>query len=134
MRLLILLVPIMIGFGVWKVWPMVETFRHPAAVVAPAGKAVSTTATGAVVEIHDEVLESEAGEWQIGNGPLHKTPLITDGGEYEVGEPCAYGIVERVEGKMAFIHGWDGHRIVVRAARPGGSAPTSANGLGSKNH
>jgi hypothetical protein len=134
MRLLILLVPVMIGFGVWKVWPMVENFRHPVSMVAPAGKSAPATPASPTVEIHDEILESEAGEWQIGKGPVHKTPLITDQGEYEVGEPCAYGIVERVEGKMAFIHGWDGHRVVVRAGRPGASAPNSASGFGSKSH
>ena len=134
MRLLILLVPIMIGFGVWKVWPMVENFRHPVAMVAPAGKSVPTTPSGPSVEIHDEILESEAGEFQIGKGPLQKTPLITDQGEYEVGQPCAYGIGERVEGKMAFIHGWDGHRVVVRAMRAGASSPAAPNSPGGRIH
>ena len=132
MRLLILLVPIMIGFGVWKVWPMVENFRHPVSMVAPAGKPGPATPASPSVEIHDEILESEAGEWQIGKGPVQKTPLITDQGEYEVGQPCAYGIVERVEGKMAYIHGWDGHRVVVRAMRGGTSSPESPNGPGGR--
>jgi hypothetical protein len=127
MRFLILLVPIMIGFGIWKVWPMVENFRHPAVPLAAAAAAKSAPASPGV-EIHEEILESEAGEFQIGNGPVQKTPLITDQGEYEVGGPCVYGIVERVVGKTAFIHGWDGRRVVVRAV----SATPSSNGQGGR--
>ena len=72
------------------------------------------------------------GNGRSGKAPLQKTPLITDQGEYEVGQPCAYGIVERVEGKMAYIHGWDGHRVVVRAMRAGTSSPQSPNGPGGR--
>jgi len=130
MRILMIMVPIMIGLGIWKVWPMIENFRHPAAPTAAVD--VTKRPASTAVEIHEEILESEAGEWQIGNGPVQYTPLITDGGDYEVGQPCAYGIVERGVGLTAFIHGWDGRRVVVRAVRAGANSSTSPNGPGGR--
>jgi hypothetical protein len=64
-------------------------------------------------------------------------PLETDGGDYEEGQPCPYGIVKKLRGRMAFIAGWDGGNVIVVAVRglsegESGEVPPPKNAGGGK--
>ena len=79
MRILVLLVPFMIGLGLWKALPLWRQFhdaRVPkAASISPAS---GVAASPGPAEIHEEVLKSEPGWCQIGRGPVQSNPLTTD--------------------------------------------------------
>jgi hypothetical protein len=66
--------------------------------------------------VYRERLISEAGFWSIGKEE-HDTPLETDGGDYEAGQVCPYGVVRTVRGRMAYIAGWDGEAVIVVAVK-----------------
>jgi len=116
MRILVLLCPIMIAIGLWRLFPM-SRYLHKRPVVAAA--AVATAAAPPVARhpvVYRERLLSEAGFWSIGKEE-HDTPLETDGGDYEAGQICPYGVVRTVKGRMAYIAGWDGEAVIVVAVK-----------------
>ena len=121
MRFLILLCPIMIAVGLWRLYPVWrDLHKKPvaAAVVAPAPPPPMSRHP----VIHRERLISEAGFWSIGKEE-HDTPLETDGGDYEAGQICPYGVVRTVKGRMAYIAGWDGQPVIVVAVKDEPSRP-----------
>ena len=133
MRILILLCPIMIGIGLWRLVPIWENLHKKP---APASVAASPVPLGRQVPvIHRERLISEGGWCSIGK-EVTVYPLETEDGEYETGKPCAYGLVRNVDGRTVFIAGWDGHPVVVvavkgdpvRGAEPGLSQPARESG------
>lgn len=87
MRILILLCPIMIGLGLWKLWPIWQELHqkpHSVALAAPPSPNLLRSPV-----IHRERLVSEAGFWSIGK-EVHTSPLETEGGDYEEGQVCPW--------------------------------------------
>jgi hypothetical protein len=119
MRILIWLCPIMIGLGLWRLYPVWQNLhKKPVAAVAAAPSATPRRAP----IIHRERLVSEAGFWSIGK-ELHTSPLETDGGDYEEGQVCPYGLVQKVKGRTAYIEGWNGEHVIVVAVKGEPSEP-----------
>jgi hypothetical protein len=123
MRILIYMMPFLLAFAIWKLWPVIDQFRHasaPTPVVAaaapPVEVATAVPAVSRVPTVYHERLVSEAGSASVG-GAVTTYPLETDGGDYEEGQPCPYGIVKKLRGRMAFIAGWDGGNVIVVAVR-----------------
>jgi hypothetical protein len=113
MRILIWFCPIMIGLGLWRLYPVWrDLHKKPVAAVAAVPSATPRRAP----IIHRERLVSEAGFWSIGK-ELHTSPLETDGGDYEEGQVCPYGLVQKVKGRTAYIEGWNGEHVIVVAVK-----------------
>jgi hypothetical protein len=120
MRILIILCPIMIGIGLWKLVPVWnQIHQKPQAIAAHVAPSAAPRREPV---IHRERLVSEAGFWSIGKEE-HDTPLETDGGDYEAGQVCPYGVVKTVKGRVAYIAGWNGEAVIVVAVKGDVSQP-----------
>jgi len=110
MRILAVLCPLMIAFGLWRALPLLRNLHKPG--VPAAAVAAPSASTHHEPEIHRERLISEGGFASIGKDEF-KSPLETDEGEYEEGQVCPYGLCKSVKGRTAYITGWDGQMVVV---------------------